>query len=429
MATRKPSCTEWHQKQGKWMRTLGQRGCSIRLFQKRKGSNFYREVWRTNVGRSHTRCLFTTDRAEAERLGKAFLATLLQGPVADHPAEDITLRELCQRYSTENESFLDNTAGTRRDDLMHMNLLCSFFGDDRKVLSLTARDQAEYSTKRLAGGIEIWNNGERFVSQPCRARSVETDLALLHRMLRWATTIRRPTGKGWLEYHPLEGVRRTREKNPKRPVATWDRFQKVRTKLQELSAKGASDIKATARQREAARIRWLKVELALVLAEATGRRIGSIRQLRWDDIDFAGATIRWRAEADKKGKDWLVPIPATLVDELRTFQRRLGSVGGWIFAAEKNPAKPVDRYLLDYWLLEAETAAGVSKLDGGLWHPYRRKWATERKDRSLKDVAAAGGWKDVQTLLTCYQQADPETMLEVMSEPKKLRDRKAEGSV
>ena len=36
--------------------------------------------------------------------------------------------------------------------------------------------------------------------------------------------------------------------------------------------------------------------------------------------------------------------------------------------------------------------------------------------------AAAGGWKDVETLLTCYQQPDAETMLAVMSEPKKVRD-------
>jgi len=67
-------------------------------------------------------------------------------------------------------------------------------------------------------------------------------------------------------------------------------------------------------------------------------------------------------------------------------------------------------------------AADLPKLDGGLWHPYRRKWATERKHLSLKDVAAAGGWKDVETLLTCYQQPDDETMLAVVSEPRKLRE-------
>lgn len=58
----------------------------------------------------------------------------------------------------------------------------------------------------------------------------------------------------------------------------------------------------------------------------------------------------------------------------------------------------------------------------GLWHPYRRKWATERKHLPLKDVAAAGGWKDTETLLTCYQQPDNETLLAVMSEQRKVRE-------
>src|SRR6478672_5829345 len=40
----------------------------------------------------------------------------------------------------------------------------------------------------------------------------------------------------------------------------------------------------------------------------------------------------------------------------------------------------------------SRTAAELPKLKGGVWHPYRRKWATVRKHLSLADVAAAGGW-------------------------------------
>jgi hypothetical protein len=32
----------------------------------------------------------------------------------------------------------------------------------------------------------------------------------------------------------------------------------------------------------------------------------------------------------------------------------------------------------------------------------------------VKDVAAAGGWKDVTTLLECYQQPDADTLREVV---------------
>ena len=39
------------------------------------------------------------------------------------------------------------------------------------------------------------------------------------------------------------------------------------------------------------------------------------------------------------------------------------------------------------------------------------------------DVAQAGGWSSTQTLLMCYQQPDPETLLAVVSESRKVRER------
>jgi hypothetical protein len=60
---------------------------------------------------------------------------------------------------------------------------------------------------------------------------------------------------------------------------------------------------------------------------------------------------------------------------------------------------------------------------------YLIVWATERKELPLKDVAAAGGWKDVTTLLTCYQHADEATMLKVMASPTNLVSRRTAGAV
>ena len=72
--------------------------------------------------------------------------------------------------------------------------------------------------------------------------------------------------------------------------------------------------------------------------------------------------------------------------------------------------------------IRAEKAAGLEPLAGGDFHPYRRKWSTERKHLPRADVAAAGGWRDVRSLELCYQQADDATLLAVVTEPRKLRD-------
>lgn len=83
--------------------------------------------------------------------------------------------------------------------------------------------------------------------------------------------------------------------------------------------------------------------------------------------------------------------------------------------------KPVTRHLAAYWLKRAYQLAKLEQPDGSLWHVFRRVWATERKHLPPKDVAAAGGWRDIQTLMTCYQQPDEETMREVVDFEKPQR--------
>jgi hypothetical protein len=79
------------------------------------------------------------------------------------------------------------------------------------------------------------------------------------------------------------------------------------------------------------------------------------------------------------------------------------------------------RHLAADWLKRAYRYAKIERPRGGLWHPFRRKFATERKFYPLRDVADGGGWKDVGTLLTCYQLSDEDTLRTVMDNPKPLR--------
>ena len=60
-----------------------------------------------------------------------------------------------------------------------------------------------------------------------------------------------------------------------------------------------------------------------------------------------------------------------------------------------------------------------------MWHSLRRKWATERKGYPLKDVAFAGGWRTERTMLSSYQQADAETVRQVVLHCEKLTTQRA----
>jgi integrase len=239
-------------------------------------------------------------------------------------------------------------------------------------------------------------------------------MALLHMMLHWATTVRLPSGQFLLERNPLAGVKRVREKNKKQPVATWERFESTIAAMRTLKGEATSNT---------ARARWIRMEFALTIAEATGKRLGSIQQLQWEDFDFQREIIYWRADADKKGYKWEVRMPTAFFEVVKRFQCELEEIGGLVFPAVKSNSVAMDRHLFDKWLSVAEKKAGLPKLDGSLWHAYRRKWAIERKGLPLKDVAAAGGWKDVSTLLEVYQQSDEESVLAVTSVTLKLRER------
>lgn len=320
----------------------------------------------------------------------------------------LTLEHLWRRYSKESPDFLDNTPRTKREDEAHVRILMDFFGENADVRNLTEHDVRSFTAKRAAGGI-LLNSGKK--SGLVRARTPEVEVRILKTMLRWATTVRMGAGHRLLTLNPLAGVRSERETDPRRPVATWQRFQAIRTAMQELA-------ELTGNQR------WVRMQFALVLAEATGRRIGSIRQLAWRDIDFDAGTIRWRAETDKKRKESVVPLPPLLLEEARRFRMVLGGAfGGLVFRAPTDATKPLGREIFQHALSDAVARA---KLPGqGGWHSFRRKWASERKHHPQADVLAAGGWspKSASVLTECYQFADSETMLAVMSEPKKVSER------
>lgn len=85
------------------------------------------------------------------------------------------------------------------------------------------------------------------------------------------------------------------------------------------------------------------------------------------------------------GKDRLAPLSQVAREAVdRVLRSRPGIGDAYLFPSPNDPMKPIPRHWAAKWLLRAEKAAGLEKLQGGLWHPYRRKWATEREGLPMR---------------------------------------------
>jgi integrase len=118
-------------------------------------------------------------------------------------------------------------------------------------------------------------------------------------------------------------------------------------------------------------------------------------------------------------------MPGPFIETMKQYRQRFAAVAGPLFPRVKKPSQSMPAELLTQWLAKAEAVAELPKLAGSMWHAYRRKFATERMHHPLRAVADAGGWKDVATLVTCYQQTDEATLLAVMGEERKVTERRS----
>jgi len=210
----------------------------------------------------------------------------------------------------------------------------------------------------------------------------------------------------------LTGIAKTDSKSDVRKAAT----KKLTDQTREAIAKLAGHEDVLSRRRA-----WRMLDCALVAAEATGRRKSAILKLDWQDVDLAGRVIRWRAENDKAGTEWRVPITDALARELSEYRQAMDAGSGPVFPACRDASRPVHVTALDHLLLLAEQTAELPKLPGTLWHCWRRSWATERKAHAIRDVMHAGGWRTPAVLVEVYQAADAESVRAVVEEPRKVR--------
>ena len=372
----------------RWSSTVGiHRGTRVRVYERTPGGTLYCAVWVPGRGVSR-RSLGHTDRKRALREA-AELATLRAKGEIETQRSSLTMDALLARYLANATHARDGSLKTeryRRDCAKRACYLVQWFGTQCEAAKLTPDRLQAYVRARRAGDVS---------GRAVRTRSVQSDLVFLKSALHWAAGVF-DDGRPLLERNPLAGFSPPRERDPRRPL------------IDGAAVKALLDV---------AEIVSPQLPLLIVLMDTTGRRLSSVLGLRWDDFDFDEGRIRWRAELDKTRRASETPIPKAALGPLTALRRARAAIGASLVFPHPKRSKtgqPVTRHLASYWLTRAFELAGVPKPEGSLWHAFRRRWATLRKHLPLKDVAAAGGWHDLTTLLTCYQQPDEETLRAVV---------------
>jgi integrase len=190
--------------------------------------------------------------------------------------------------------------------------------------------------------------------RPVRDRTVEADCSWLRWVFNWAVKWRTPSGHYLMRENPVRGLEAPREKNPKRPVATQDRFLAIR--------KVSDQVMMESRWGKREETRSYLSEL-LDIVNGTGRRISAVCKLAYEDLRLEQGphgSIRWPAHTDKTGRETIVPISPEVRRAIDRVQRDRPGIGSApLFPAPGNPQKAISRHLADRWLRKAEELADL----------------------------------------------------------------------
>jgi integrase len=409
-------------KKKQWAESVGPYGHRIRIFESRPSgpiSGEMRDVMRP--GKYVTVSLRHDDKDRARRWAQEQVSRWMNGertardqvPTVAYVLSLFTVHQTPKKVQSEQDA-----------DERRVKMWTRILGASKDLSKLSLREWDAFVSARRSGEVDA--SGEPVpLNKRKRVRdgTIAADLAFLLSVINWAVRWRINDSAYVMTENPARGFPVPAEKNPRRPVATEDRFQKVFAVAPQVTMVAGRGKNRQVTQSYLAGI--------LALINGTGRRVSAVLALRYHDlrlIEGPHGSILWPADTDKMKREWLVPISTEVRSAINTILRERPGIGAaFLFPALKDPSKHITVESATEWLVKAEKLAKVAKQQGSLFHAYRRKWATERKFLPVSDVAAAGGWSDKSTLLNVYQQADAATMYRVVSEPSKLMERTGNG--
>ncbi len=403
--------TPTKKKRRPWSESVGEYRERVRVFESGSGIIYYDISSRGIFGRS----LRHRDWKRAVQWAKEQNAKMVTGDEVGlgltAPLKRVFDLYLERQTPTKSES-------QQLADKQRVALWTRVLGPTKDLSKLTEDEWMDFTRDRSTGAIDA--RGEPVpVDQRTRVRpgTVAGDLQFFRAVLRWACR------RKLMRMEPSADLPLPKDVNIRRPVATEDRYQAVRAVSDQI-------LMEVGRGKKAVKVRSYLSEL-LDICNGTGRRISAVCQLKYEDLRLDKSpsrpfgAIRWPGETDKEGREWTTPINAEVRGALDRIRHERPGISGYLFPGPRKPEKAIHKDLASMWLLAAETVAQIPHLAQGGFHSYRRKWVTERKHLPSADVEAAGGWAKGSTAMKmCYEQVDDETLLEVVTQPKKLRDRR-----
>jgi integrase len=422
--------------------TVEEAGIRVRLY--KRGRQWYYDVRLDGDRRRGP--LETTDKATAEDTARELAKVLATQRLTGVKPETLTLGQLFAAY---RQHRLPTLAPTRqREAEGRMTMFAECWGADLPVADIDQTRVTTYCAARrdlriVAPGLRLGPDGKPRKGyrkpQPVRDGALDSELRFLNVVLNWACDFR-VNGGSLLVANPLPRNRAGRrslgwpvERNPRRPVAAHDRYERTQEHTDAVDPAG-------------------RLRCMLALARYTARRESAICQLWASDLllspdrvraaladaglneadagKMPHGAIRWREEADKMGRLFVSPMGPKVREEVDRYLHRAARVGDVpLFPApgrprrkgapppkHPRPEQPIGRDTAAKWLVRAERLAGLPKLRGGVFHPYRRLWAIERQHLPAIEVAALGGWSDPGTMTGIYQRATAAGMLAVVME-------------
>lgn len=377
-----------------WKEKAGRHGFTVWAEERTPGGNLYLRWWDGVEKRLRWECLGHTDK-EAAAIAAKDLAHSFDTNREAAAKQVKTLAYLFGLY--EREESVDKEGKGPQEDRRRMDLWQAYLGDACDPMELAPSRLKGFIRDRRAGRIKVPGRKRPLEDSPSDT-TVGNDIRFLQCVLTWAAR------EGHIAANPIRDFQAPRNVNVKRPVATYDRFLKLRPHCHGLFGP------------------------FMDLVESLGWRVSALRQLRGSDIDLKArpgsprGRILKRQETDKVGVEAWVPLSVDARAAIEAALELNPVIGdAYLFPAPRAAGKPWgERYTYEL-LVKAEKAADIEHLERGAFHPYRRKWRRERKHLPRADVAAAGGWLDPRTL-DIYDGADEETILAVVEEPRKLRE-------